>query len=62
MLRDRFACVHHFQNVVTNSAGTPTCRECGRGPTDAEQAAGIKALVDWEQARLKQSSMPRRKR
>jgi hypothetical protein len=62
MIRDRFVCVHHFRNVVTTSAGTPTCRECGREPTADEQAAGIKTLIDWEEARLKGILHPRRKR
>jgi hypothetical protein len=59
MSRDRFTCVRHFHVVVTSTDGAPTCRGCGRRPTPAEEAAGIKALIQWEEARNK--GTPRRR-
>lgn len=61
MVKNRFVCVHHFRNVVTNSVGDPTCRECGRSPTEAELES-VQTLIDWEEARLRRTLLPRRKR
>lgn len=54
-------CVHHFQYVVTSSAGRPTCRGCGCLPTPDEEASGIEALVRWEEAKARGTLHPPRK-
>lgn len=60
MPKSHFTCIHHFRNVVTTSAGNPTCRECGLGPTDAE-SENLQALQDWDKARLRASLTASRK-
>lgn len=50
MPRNRFNCIHHFRNVVTTSAGQPSCRECGLTPT-AEELESLQPLLDWDKAR-----------
>lgn len=46
-------CIRHFHHVVTCSDGRPACRGCGLTPTPEEEAAGLEALVRWEEARVR---------